>query len=88
VSDLSEDQVKNEPPERNFGGGLTVRGYMCLIDWECEIGHNPHGNKVYPSLHALQGDHTMWKDCGVVEVEVRAVRLVAPAILACSAAKL
>ena len=65
-------------PERCFGGGTTVRGYMCLVDWEYEIGHASDGNRVYPSLHALQEHHDCWAECGVVEVEVRSIRTVVP----------
>ena len=47
-----------------------VEGYMCKIDWDHEIGTAHDGNRVYPSLEALQVHHTSWKDCGVVKVSV------------------
>lgn len=76
MSEESEEQAT--APERGFGYGPTVRGYMCLVDWEYEIGHAADGNKVYPSLKALQEHHNCWAECGVVEVEVRSIRTVVP----------
>lgn len=55
-----------------------VRGYMCLIDWECELGEASDGSRVYPSESALRRYHTPADHCGVVEVEVRLVRIVHP----------
>ena len=49
---------------------------MCRIDWGHEIGHSADGNRVYPSVKALKEHHTYAEDCGVVEVEVRLVRVV------------
>lgn len=71
-----ESEQKDTAPERS-GRGTTVRGFMCLVDWEHEIGHAPD-SKVYSSLEALQKDHTSWAECGVVEVEVRSIRTVVP----------
>lgn len=48
----------------------TVTGFMCAIDWECEIGAASDGNKIYPSVDALKRAHKMWEHCGIVEVKV------------------
>lgn len=56
----------------------TVVGYMCMIDWEHELGNAHDGNKVYPSIEALKEHHPMWAECGIVEVEVRFRREVVP----------
>jgi hypothetical protein len=56
--------------------GTSVMGYMCLTDWRHEIGHNYNGNIIYPSLKALKEQRSCWKQCGVVEVTVEAVRIV------------
>ena len=72
------NKEQDAAPERAFGGGTAVRGYMCLIAWEYEIGHASDGNRVYPSLHALQEHHPCWAECGAVEVEVRSIRTVVP----------
>ena len=53
-----------------------MRGCMCRIDWDHEIGHAADGNRVYPSIRALKEHHKMAEDCGIVEVEVRLVRIV------------
>jgi hypothetical protein len=52
-------------------GKTKVKGYMCAIDWQYEIGNARDGNRVYPSLEALKEAHPMYEECGVVEVEVR-----------------
>lgn len=54
----------------------VITGYMCLIDYEHELGNASDGNKVYPSIEALKRDHPMWKECGIVEVQVRGSRVV------------
>ncbi len=48
----------------------SVIGYMCMIDFEHELGKAKGGNPVYPSIDDLKEDHTCWKSCGIVEVEV------------------
>jgi hypothetical protein len=48
----------------------SVTGYMCAIDWECELGAASDGNRVYPSVEALKHGHKCWEDCGIVEVRV------------------
>ena len=55
---------KNAPsPDTKQGG---VIGYMCAIDFECELGCASGGNKVYASAAEALCAGT----CGVVEVEV------------------
>lgn len=53
-----------------------VIGYMCMIDWEHEIGASADGNRVFPSVEALKARHTCADECGIVEVEVRIKRVV------------
>jgi hypothetical protein len=77
MSKISKEETENTAPERCYGGGTTVRGFMCLVDWKHEIGRAPD-NKVYSSLETLQEDHTCWAECGMVEVEVRSIRIVVP----------
>lgn len=48
----------------------TVTGYMCMIDWDYELGNAPDGNKIYPSIEALKKEHSCWEECGIVEVTV------------------
>lgn len=54
----------------------SVIGYMCRIDWECEIGASMRGTRIYPSLEDLRRERSCVADCGIVEVEVRIKRLV------------
>lgn len=63
-----------EKPEDYY----SVTGYMCGIDWHCEIGRAPRGSTVYPSISALKQDHEMWEECGIVEVQVRIRRTITP----------
>ena len=56
----------------------TVKGYMCTIDFECELDAVPDGPKVYCSIDDLKDDHTCWKSCGIVEVSVSFVREIEP----------
>lgn len=53
-----------------------VIGYMCLTDFECEIGAACGGNSVYPSVEDIRKHRRCVETCGIVEVEVRARRIV------------
>lgn len=77
---LPEEPLSDEDRAalKRAGAGLTCRGFMCLTDWVHEMGHASDGNRVYPSLRALKEHQRCWKQCGVVEVEVRAIKLVVP----------
>lgn len=52
-----------------------VTCYMCMIDWECELGGTSH-NTIYASEEALKKSHPMWEECGIVEVRVKFSRIV------------
>jgi hypothetical protein len=56
---------------------MTI-GYMCMIDFEDELGEASGGNTVYPSVEDLKRHHDAWESCGIVEVKVTRVREVAP----------
>lgn len=51
--------------------GISIIGYMCLTDFECELGGASDGNHVYPSLSSLLADRRCAIECGVAEVEVK-----------------
>lgn len=53
-----------------------VRGFMCRIDWGHELGSEVSGSRVYPSEDDLRRNHSCADACGIVEVEVRLVRVV------------
>lgn len=58
-------------PDEDF-----VVGYMCLVDYECELGCASGGNHVYPSIGDIREHLKCVASCGIVEVEVRARRIV------------
>lgn len=51
-------------------------GYMCMIDWQHEVGEAMGGNKIYPSVEDLKRNHEMWKACGIVKVSIEKVETV------------
>lgn len=53
-----------------------VIGYMCLIDFECELGAALGGNTIYPDIEDCIERRKCTDHCGIVEVEVRARRIV------------
>lgn len=57
------------------GGG--VRGFMCKVAFEYELGGALGGNLVHPDAEGVLSG--CGRECGVVEVEVRRVREVHPA---------
>lgn len=58
----------------------VVTGYMCLTDFEYELGNASDGNKVFPSVDNLRHHMRCANVCGIVEVEVRFKRLVQDSI--------
>lgn len=67
-----------EPPTTPMfaEGEDAAIGYMCLTDFECEIGNASGGNVVYPSVTDLLARRRCARECGVVKVEVRALEIV------------
>ena len=53
-----------------------VLGYMCLTDFECELGMASGGNTVHPSIEDLKKRRTCVSSCGIVEVKVSFSRMV------------
>lgn len=51
-------------------------GYMCLVDYECELGAAQGGNVVYPSMDDCLKSRKCAKSCGIVEVKVTATKVV------------
>ena len=51
-----------------------VIGYMCAIDYDYELGRAAGGNTIYPSVEDLKKNHSMWEECGIVEVKVILVK--------------
>lgn len=57
-------------------GGEFVIGYMCLTDFECELGAASGGNVVYPSVDDLRANRRCVDGCGIAEVKIIGVRVV------------
>jgi nickel-dependent lactate racemase len=47
--------------------------YVCETDWEIEIGETSD-IVIYPSIKSLKKHRQCWKECGIVELEVRKKR--------------
>lgn len=56
-----------------------VIGYMCLTDFECELGLASGGNVIHPSVEDLKRRRTCVESCGIAEVKVTLQRVVQPA---------
>jgi hypothetical protein len=51
-------------------------GFMCKIDWECELGMAAGGTTVYPDLEDLKSHRVCVDRCGIVEVVTSLVRVI------------
>jgi hypothetical protein len=57
-------------------------GYICGIDYASELGCNPTGNKIFPTVAALRGEMkcarpTKGKDrCAIVRVKITVDKIV------------
>lgn len=78
VAEWLEASNQDEALQRAYGKGLTVNGFMCLTDWQHEIGEASDGQPVYASVKDLMEHRSCWQECGVIEVQVSAVRIVIP----------
>jgi hypothetical protein len=53
--------------------------YTCGIDWQHEIGKAPvlEGNMpLYSSIKKLKKYRTCWKECGIVELDIKLIKWV------------
>lgn len=64
------------PTGRNDPDDDFVVGYMCLVDFKWEIGMAEGGNTVFPSIENCRDVRKCTDQCGIVEVEVRARKIV------------
>lgn len=55
-----------------------MRGYMCSIAFDHELGEDPSGTRVYRSLEDLKRDHKCWNECGISVVEITLVNTIEP----------
>jgi len=59
----------------------SVRGFMCLTDWECEIGAASGGNTVHPSVGDIKRSRRCVDGCGIMEVRMTGVKVIQQPIL-------
>ena len=57
---------------------ISKKSYVCGVDWQHEIGEGPNDIKLYSSLAVLKKERTCWKECGIVELDIRVKRWVEP----------
>lgn len=64
-------------PMMHEEGKDYVLGYMCQIDFECQLGAHLGGDKIYPSEEDCRENRKcVNRECGLVEVKVKATRII------------
>lgn len=58
-----------------IGGNV---GYMCQVDYECELGMADGGITIFPSPQECREYRKCTDSCGMVEVEVTVRRVITP----------
>ena len=58
----------------------SVLGYMCLTDFEFEVGAASGGNRIFPSEEDLRRHKKCADGCGIAEVRIIGVRVVSEAV--------
>lgn len=53
-----------------------VIGYMDKVDFDHELGDNPNGNEVFPTIDAVLRNRKCSRICGIVKVEVTLLEVV------------
>jgi cell division protein FtsX len=51
-------------------------GYMDAVDFHHELECASGGNKIYPSVDDLKSYSKCWDECGIVEVEIKLIRVI------------
>lgn len=74
------EPVTLQPATSGFGAEnddrTIIYGYMCKVDFECELGCALGGNTIYPSIKNLRERRGCVDQCGIVKVAVVAVDIV------------
>lgn len=47
------------------------KAYICKTDWHFELENASGGVKFYSSVEDLKKYKKCWKDCGILEVEIK-----------------
>lgn len=48
----------------------SVKGYMCLVDFNYHIDGDWNGTVIYPSLKSLRHERKCVRGCGIAQVKV------------------
>jgi hypothetical protein len=56
----------------------TRTAYMCGVDFQHHLGEDSKATRTYASVECLKEARECWKQCGIVEVEVRVKAWVEP----------
>lgn len=57
-------------------GANEVEGFMCLTDYEYELGAAMGGNRIFPSLEDARAHLKCHRGCGIVRVRVIGIEVV------------
>lgn len=75
IGAILDNMEANTTPMNGDESGAVI-GYMCRIDFECELGVALGGNTIYPDIEDCREKRKCTDICGIVEVEVRCRRIV------------
>lgn len=59
-------------------GPMPRIGYMCMVDFDHELGEAMCGTKIYPSLEDLRRERSCVDECGIVKVKITRTSVVQP----------
>lgn len=48
----------------------TLKGYLCGND-PCDISMGANDVVIFSSIEALKKKRTCWKECGIIEIEIK-----------------
>lgn len=55
----------------------TKKSYICGVDWQHEV-EECNDVKLYSTVNALKKDRKCWKECGIVELEIKVKKWIEP----------
>lgn len=55
----------------------SKKSYICGIDWQHEIGE-ANDVRLFASVESLKKHRQCWKECGIVELDIRVTKWVEP----------
>jgi len=67
--------IKPNPTWHEMGCDY-VTGFMCMTDFECELGAACGGNTIYPSVDDLKRNRPCVEECGIVKVKVEGLCII------------